>query len=151
MTNRRDWLKKARKALTDAEYLSHICNSFARCNCEQGGILGFGSSPVFIRDASPLFSGYSEYVPNIDYLNHVVHDWRQAGIRFCGFVHTHPNGEKSLSELDIDYDREILPHFHSSAIFMFVVAFSEDIKSIFCYLVTRNNIESIGEGHFQIE
>ena len=43
------------------------------------------------------------YVPNILHLNQCIDEWTEDGIEFCGIVHSHPSGQDSLSDSDVEY------------------------------------------------
>ena len=78
---------------------------------EQGGALGGrydGDITEFVFDETARRSG-ATYSPNHKFLNNLFEqEWNPRGIRFRGFVHSHPGGFRGPSGGDLDYCRRIL-------------------------------------------
>jgi hypothetical protein len=80
---------------------------------ERGGILGQDSDGVirhFVPDCNAI-CGAAEYSPDIDYLNQIIPIWKELGITFCGFVHSHPRGFRRPSHADEAYATSVFLHF----------------------------------------
>lgn len=77
---------------------------------EAGGILGSknGCICAFVYDPGIPDLTRNCYTPDVDFLNWVTEQWQEAGIIFCGIVHSHPPGQQTLSEADLDYIRTIM-------------------------------------------
>ena len=92
-------------------YLS-ITESFTSREKEAGGILGQKGTIISDfefdkgQNSCPL-----KYVPDVSRLNKCLAAWNDAGISFCGMIHTHINGYHKLTNSDIDYGRKILAAF----------------------------------------
>lgn len=74
---------------------------------ECGGIIGKKRNTI----CSFSFDGegeYSHYTPNIDKVNKAIAFWAGLGIEFAGFVHSHPNRNRRLSNEDKLYINEII-------------------------------------------
>lgn len=76
---------------------------------EMGGILGINSSRVvtkFYYDSTGTTTK-TQYIPDVQRLNSILHQWAVAQIRFVGFVHSHPKGKEKLSSCDLTYAKDI--------------------------------------------
>ena len=107
---------------------------------ETGGILGCTQSGqyVFCPDKKPDMSAHNEYRPNVLYLNYILAEWAEKGIRFCGFVHTHPDLRYSkLSRTDRRTASLIMETFSIEQLWMLVVICEKQEIHIFSYLEER--------------
>jgi ThiF family len=79
---------------------------------ERGAMLGSDGNGVICRievDHGARM-GSAEYSPDHVHLNRVIKQWKSEGIRFVGFVHSHP-GLREPSHADLEYSERILEHF----------------------------------------
>lgn len=58
---------------------------------------------AYEHDSSAQSKEQAVYVPNVLFLNSCIAKWADAGIEFCGIVHSHPAGQETLSSGDMDY------------------------------------------------
>lgn len=80
---------------------------------EKGGLLGSNDPGIithFAPDPTARCNG-GAYDPDIDAMNRQIKEWKEEGIAFCGFVHSHPQGVRRLSSYDEWYAGEILDAF----------------------------------------
>lgn len=86
-----------------------LCTSFAPTPPEAGGILGQqnGCICAFAYDPGTPDLTRNCYTPNVDFLNRIIAQWLEQGITFCGIIHSHPPGQRQLSEADLSYIRAI--------------------------------------------
>lgn len=92
-----------------------ICEFIGKFPAERGGILGADLDGV-IRHFAPDPTARctpAAYDPDIAEMNRQIKDWKADGIRFVGFVHSHPRHFKQLSGADEDYATKILGAFKS--------------------------------------
>jgi len=78
---------------------------------ETGGVLGSGDNGRTIDHYyfdSTAYTTAGTYTPNIDAVNKVVARWNDQGIRFVGFIHSHPKGNTAPSAEDIKYAKKIM-------------------------------------------
>lgn len=89
------------KHKTYKEILSH----YTSAPPERGGILGMKDGLVsdYIHDNTRPILNRAIYVPNTELLNRCIEEWAEKGIEFCGFVHSHPKGQNTLSGGDMEY------------------------------------------------
>ena len=76
---------------------------------ETGGILGIDGNRVvtkFYYDSTGQTTD-TNYIPDIQRLNEVIQRWATDGIKFVGFVHSHPASNSNLSATDIAYAEKI--------------------------------------------
>lgn len=89
-----------------------LLSAFPPVPPEAGGILGSGDGGLtvthFIYDAGTPFPDRAVYVPNIPMLNEIIRSLAAKGVRFCGMVHSHPPAQKTLSNDDKAYMRQIM-------------------------------------------
>ena len=74
-----------------------------RNSCEQAWLIG-SSSFLNQIDCVASVAGTSDsdqFIPDMDMVNDIIAQWREAGICFCGFIHSHPMGPGFLSGSDI--------------------------------------------------
>lgn len=55
------------------------------------------------HDSSVQLQKQAIYEPNVSFLNQCIDKWADDGIQFCGIVHSHPDGQDTLSSGDIEY------------------------------------------------
>ena len=80
---------------------------------ERGGLLGSnkpGTITHFVPDPTARCTA-GAYDPDIEAMNRQIKVWKEEGLTFCGFVHSHPAGVTRLSSYDIWYAGEILAVF----------------------------------------
>ena len=77
---------------------------------ETGGILGRVGSTIcaFAFDPGSPCPDRAVYTPRTETLNRIIREWAEAGVEFCGILHTHPQGQEELSSGDLSYIRRIL-------------------------------------------
>lgn len=95
------------------ETIAAIYEHLGQHPAERGGMLGsnkWGVISHFFPDSTAECSA-SEYTPDIEKLNDVIREWKKQGIRFQGFVHSHPAGFQRLSNPDKEYARDIMSAF----------------------------------------
>ena len=87
-----------------------ILRSFPAVPPESGCILGAREDVVcaFGYDRGFPPPDRAVYVPSIEALNQIIHQWAAEGIRFYGLAHSHPLGQRSLSGSDIAYIHTIM-------------------------------------------
>lgn len=59
-------------------------------------------------DKTPQVTNALVYEPDIEGINHQIHQWQKNGVRFCGLFHSHIAEEETLSGDDIAYIRRIV-------------------------------------------
>lgn len=77
---------------------------------ETGGILGCRDgiiSEFFFDSGMPVYDRAS-YIPDCEKLNGVILEWEKQGVQFCGIVHSHKNGQATLSQNDKNYIAAIM-------------------------------------------
>lgn len=82
------------------------------------------------------------YTPNVGMLNQIIADWSNQSVSFCGFAHSHPHTQKTLSMSDRKYINaimEAMPHSIKTLYFPLVFPGSEIIS--FCAVRCGNEIE----------
>jgi len=90
------------------------------CVPESGGILGVNADCLvteFHFDNTGV-TAKRIYVPDTERLNVVICEWSLRGIKFVGFVHSHSEGKKNLSAVDIHYAEKIKRYCALSEILM---------------------------------
>lgn len=73
-------------------------------------------SDYILDNASPILNR-AIYVPNTEFLNKCIEGWIDKYIEFCGIVHSHPNGQDTLSSGDMEYIKalyEVNPQLKNS-------------------------------------
>lgn len=87
-----------------------IIHTYSDVPPEQGGIIGERDGIVcsYFHDIAPQSAYSAVYTPNIGVLNRQIQTWRADNIRFCGIVHSHPNGQITLSAQDQYYIQTII-------------------------------------------
>lgn len=108
-----------------------ISTAFINSEIESGGILGRKNDTIckFFFDGGDCAT---EYRIRTEILNPVIDEWAKNDIIFCGIIHSHPNGNGSLSETDKTYAEKILflyPHLQY-IIFPIVTVFNGKMKII---------------------
>ncbi len=89
---------------------------------ESGGILGVREGRTvseFYHDSTGTTDARN-YIPDIDSLNAVLRDWNRRGIKFVGFVHSHPPNKENLSKPDKKYANKIKAHCGMNEILMLI-------------------------------
>lgn len=111
--------------------LSNVYEKIIKCPSvppETGGILGVKNGVIcFLFYDNSLQKGNSAiYIPNVDYLNSKICEWREKDIDFGGIFHSHPVNQPELSVDDIEYIKIIFQEMPKS------------IKSLFFPIVLSN-------------
>lgn len=80
---------------------------------ERGAMLGRDKDGVIRHVAWDIAAdcNCAEYNPSVELLNKVIKLWKEQGIEFCGFVHSHPHNYRQPSSADVHYSAEILGCF----------------------------------------
>lgn len=88
-----------------ADCYQEIMRVFPAVPPESGCILGAINGVVcsFEYDSGIPKLDIAVYMPNIETLNKVIHQWFKQGIEFYGLAHSHPQGQTSLSSSDVAY------------------------------------------------
>ena len=70
------------------EEIEETCKGSTR---EQGFILGCSKRYGYVDMCQSIQGSATEYeyIPDIDYTNAVIDEWRRRGICFCGMIHSH--------------------------------------------------------------
>ncbi len=95
--------------------LQQIYEYIGKHPAERGGMLGSDTDGViryFVPDRTARCS-VGAYDPDIAAMNAQIKSWKADGIRFNGFVHSHPPGCRRLSPPDEEYATRILGCFKS--------------------------------------
>ena len=74
---------------------------------ETGGIIGGESmciSKIVVEETRERY----RYIPNVDFLNKTISEWRSQGISFYGMFHSHPIRCDRLSRTDEGYIKKIM-------------------------------------------
>ena len=87
------------------ELYQRILSTFPTVPPEGGCILGAKDDVVcsFEYDRGFPRLDMAVYMPNVEFLNHVIQQWATKGTQFYGLAHSHPYGQRSLSSSDISY------------------------------------------------
>jgi proteasome lid subunit RPN8/RPN11 len=95
-----------------ASVYREIRTEIGQHRAERGAMLGSNADGVICRIEVDhgARTGSAEYSPDHVHLNKVIKQWKAEGIRFVGFVHSHP-GLREPSHADIEYSERILEHF----------------------------------------
>lgn len=57
----------------------------------------------YIHDNARPILNRAIYAPNTEFLNKCIEEWADKDIEFCGIVHSHLNGQNTLSSGDMEY------------------------------------------------
>ena len=89
------------KHKTYKEILTH----YTSAPPERGGILGKKDGIIvdYIHDNTCPILNRAIYVPDKEFLNKCIEEWAKKDIEFCGIVHSHPDGQDTLSGGDMEY------------------------------------------------
>ena len=102
---------------------------------ESGGILGVREGRMvseFYHDSTGTTDARN-YIPDIDSLNAVLRDWNRRGIKFVGFVHSHPPNKENLSKPDKKYANKIKTYCGMDEILMLI--YLPDLQTIYQYVL----------------
>jgi len=109
-----------------------ILSSYITTVPEQGGILGEkdGCIVAYYHDSkAPICPYHAEYTPNVVNLNAKIREWATSGISFAGMIHSHPEGEHILSDLDMVYINKIFAENDIGKILYFPVISTSKIMT----------------------
>ena len=86
------------------ELWKEIESFFRPFRYEKGGILGLDRhwNISFEKDERSSFS-IDSYTPDYKRLERVINRWARGNIAFCGFIHSHSNGNGVPSKEDLDF------------------------------------------------
>ena len=143
MTNGKH-LEHLRKVHVSTWAYDEMCKLIGSEKPEKGGILGYDVErqliTCFHHDANAKKNVVS-YSPNVEACKAVIETWKQSGVLFCGFVHSHPCSE-NLSNTDIKYARKILTARDMTFIHMPVLTKDKENRcSITWWVVTKETVE----------
>ena len=115
---------------------------------ECGGILGKSEKCItaFEYDKTGSNKSCNMYFPDVETLNVIIETWGKESIRFCGFVHSHPNGSSELSNGDINFALKIINNFDNlDDLLMGIYVASSDCQSnnLVWYLVNKDKVDKI--------
>ena len=98
------------------EIYQRILDSCPAAPPETGGILGAHGVVIdtVVFDPGSETTDQAVYYPDVEFLNAKLERWRQDRIAFRGLFHTHPRGQDSLSQADIEYIGSIMMSLPSS-------------------------------------
>ena len=99
--------------MVDKRTLLAVRNFIGKHPAERGGMLGSDPDGV-IRHFVPDLEAHctaTAYDPNVEAMNRQIKQWKIEGVRFQGFVHSHPPGYRMLSSADKEYAVRILVAF----------------------------------------
>lgn len=82
-----------------------IISQYSPAPPERGSIIGMKDGVICqcIHDKVHMEAQRAVYVPDTEFLNDCIQKWALSGVEFCGFVHSHPHGQKTLSGADCEY------------------------------------------------
>lgn len=94
----------------EKEIYQKILSTFPSVPPEGGCILGANGDVVCLFEYDSGFPrlDMAVYMPNVEFLNHVIQQWASKGTQFYGLAHSHPYGQQSLSSSDISYINTIM-------------------------------------------
>ena len=71
-------------------------------NVEQGCLIGSSCYLNQIDRFAPVpgIADENHFTPDMKAVNRQIEQWAKEGICFCGFIHSHPNGARFLSQSD---------------------------------------------------
>ena len=107
-----------------SDVYARLISAFPVVPPETGAILGTRDGVIvsdFWPDKNATNMNCAIYVPNVDYLNHIIERWAEEGIAFCGLLHTHPNSCEMLSSEDEQYIESVMSKFDEGQICFFPV------------------------------
>lgn len=84
-----------------------ITGKIANAPIESGGIIACDETGE-ICDFDFCAGSGNEYVIDTARFNGAISEWASDGKKFCGIIHSHPNGLSELSPRDVDYARSVL-------------------------------------------
>lgn len=92
--------------------LSEVYDQIIQCPCvppEIGGILGVKNGVVcsYCFDNNLPQTNNAVYIPDVDFLNAKIREWKENDIAFSGIFHSHPKNQPKLSIDDIEYIKVI--------------------------------------------
>ena len=89
--------------------LSNVFGTIGARKPEQGGIFGEKNNVIyqFQHDIKGSVNS-GTYTPDTKYLMGIIRDWETRGVRFCGFIHSHPSTCPMLSSFDKEYALRIM-------------------------------------------
>lgn len=91
---------------------------------ESGGIIGSkdGIVTVYVNDKGvqneTIMCGY---FPDVNFLNEIILEWQNNGIKFMGIYHTHFFGVNTLSDGDKEYIQNIMKSMPKGMILYFPI------------------------------
>lgn len=117
-----------------------IMKSFPEVPPENGGILGIRDGIVcqYYHDKSNQILENAIYVPDIRWMNWCIQEWEDKQISFGGIVHSHMPGQKTLSNSDKKYIKQIIngmPGYIKELYFPIIIPQEE----IICYRAYKHN------------
>lgn len=121
----------------------NIMKTLGTLKPEKGGMLGWNiddkSIDHFIFDECAYINS-DTYSPDVEKMNNIINNtWADDGINFAGFIHSHPNNSKHLSQADINYGLKIIKEFDVDYIILPIVTSSYDAKKyIYPYLLYKD-------------
>lgn len=107
---------------------------------EIGGIIGGNSNIIthFEYDNNYSIKNKNMYVPNIEYLNEIIFEWKKQSVELYGVFHTHPIGQTTLSNDDIVTIKNIMMALPKSVKFLyFPIVIPNDM--IYPYVAKRDD------------
>lgn len=93
------------------DILKKLNNQIGNEPPESGGILGYDKHSIISEiafDKPTVVTHPCSYYPNVNYLNGIIKEWNDNGIKFAGIFHTHFLDVETLSVGDKIYIRKIL-------------------------------------------
>lgn len=109
---------------------------------ESGGILGGADGVItcYAPDKGISSNGYDQYVPDVEFLNAQIEEWKSQGVAFYGIYHTHFPGGDELSTGDKEYVRKIMSFNRQAQIYFPIVIPGEKMVCYCAETVSRQPI-----------
>ena len=119
---------------------------------EMGGILGMKKGVVCActYDQPPLQRDRAIYIPNVEFLNKRICEWKEQGISFCGMFHSHPFNQPKLSGEDNEYIKTIFQVMPETVRDLFFPIVLPNVMLLSFHAVRRENTIRIYEDKITI-
>lgn len=121
---------------------------------ESGGILGYDEHNIISEiafDQPTVITHPCSYYPNVNYLNGIIKEWINNGIKLAGIFHTHFSDVETLSVGDKIYIRKILSSMPADIDKLYFPIYTLPSRKLILYsacLINDNLI--INREHFKI-
>lgn len=125
---------------------NYIKETFKENSFEQGFILGCTSRLDFIDTCTQIRAvqaGLYFYSPDAKEATEAIRNWREQGVCFCGFIHSHMTNKKEFSENDILFAKKLIQNFNMPYLWFGLMVITEDKAEATFYQLLYENSEVV--------